>query len=94
MSSYDRLGQLVPAGYEIVETDEIDRSRRIELYPLRSMAGRRCDDLNEAIDTPLRRYVLERLRPELRRSLGYVPWLARWAVVAKTNVLRRESIDT
>jgi hypothetical protein len=80
MTNYDRMGLLIPDGYQVVETEKIVPGSYPRFYPQYWIAVMRRDALNAQADTPLYRYVVER---------GPSRLLWRWMVVTKQNVLRK-----
>lgn len=85
MSTFDPLGIVIPAGYEVVETDRVVAGAPVAFYVLRWRAerARRAHDEN----APLYRCVVQRTNENLPAGT-IVPMWARWAVVAKQNRLR------
>jgi hypothetical protein len=78
--NYDRLGLLVPDGYQVVETENIVPGSLARFYPQYWIAVVRRDAYNETVRMPSYRYVVER---------GPGQFFRRWMVVTKQNVLRK-----
>lgn len=83
---YDRLGMLIPDGYEVVKTDRCVPHQRPAFFPLRWLAERHRRGLDN--DSPLFRYVVQETNRGLPVGIDVSPLWARWVVVAKQNALR------
>ena len=92
----DRLGELVPDGYHVVESDRLVTRGPAFYYVLRRAAERRARRLNATADTPLYRLEVRRIDEDLLVDLARAGTpnreprrTARWAVVARQNHLRK-----